>query len=318
MDTHDKEQILARMADTLRYDQLKKLRHVLETLDAENSISNDILLRRFLDAKKVEGCAASTIEYYRSTLQRMLDNIKRQLDSITADDLRAYINSYVEENKVSKVTADNVRRILSSFFSWLENEDYIIKSPVRKIHRIKTPTLIKETFTDEQLEALRDQCENIRDLAIIDLLASTGMRIGELTNLNRSDIDFEERECVVLGKGNKERTVYFDARTKRHLIQYLQSRKDDEEALFCHLNGKGNRLSKGAIETRIKRLGTGIQIARAYPHKFRRTVATVAIYKGMPIEQVQKLLGHARIDTTMHYAQVNQENVKLSHRRILG
>ena len=318
MDTHDKEQILARMADTLRYDQLKKLRHVLETLDAENSISNDILLRRFLDAKKVEGCAASTIEYYRSTLQRMLDNIKRQLDSITADDLRAYINSYVEENKVSKVTADNVRRILSSFFSWLENEDYIIKSPVRKIHRIKTPTLIKETFTDEQLEALRDQCENIRDLAIIDLLASTGMRIGELTNLNRSDIDFEERECVVLGKGNKERTVYFDARTKRHLIQYLQSRKDDEEALFCHLNGKGKRLSKGAIEMRIKRLGTGIQIARAYPHKFRRTVATVAIYKGMPIEQVQKLLGHARIDTTMHYAQVNQENVKLSHRRILG
>lgn len=318
MDTHDKEQILARMADTLRCDQLKKLRHVLETLDAENSISNDILLRRFLDAKKVEGCAASTIEYYRSTLQRMLDNIKRQLDSITADDLRAYINSYVEENKVSKVTADNVRRILSSFFSWLENEDYIIKSPVRKIHRIKTPTLIKETFSDEQLEALRDQCENIRDLAIIDLLASTGMRIGELTNLNRSDINFEERECVVLGKGNKERTVYFDARTKRHLIQYLQSRKDSAEALFCHLNGKGKRLSKGAIETRIKRLGTGIQIARAYPHKFRRTVATVAIYKGMPIEQVQKLLGHARIDTTMHYAQVNQENVKLSHRRILG
>lgn len=318
MDTHDKEQILARMADTLRSDQLKKLRYVLETLDAENSISNDILLQRFLDAKKVEGCAASTIEYYRSTLQRMLDNIKRQLDSITADDLRAYINSYVEENKVSKVTADNVRRILSSFFSWLENEDYIIKSPVRKIHRIKTPTLIKETFSDEQLEALRDQCENIRDLAIIDLLASTGMRIGELTNLNRSDINFEERECVVLGKGNKERTVYFDARTKRHLIQYLQSRKDDEEALFCHLNGKGKRLSKGAIEMRIKRLGTGIQIARAYPHKFRRTVATVAIYKGMPIEQVQKLLGHARIDTTMHYAQVNQNNVKLSHRKYLA
>ena len=318
MDTHDKEQILARMANSLRCDQLKKLRHVLETLDAENSISNDILLRRFLDAKKVEGCAASTIEYYRSTLQRMLDNIKRQLDSITADDLRAYINSYVEENKVSKVTADNVRRILSSFFSWLENEDYIIKSPVRKIHRIKTPTLIKETFTDEQLEALRDQCENIRDLAIIDLLASTGMRIGELTNLNRSDINFEERECVVLGKGNKERTVYFDARTKRHLIQYLQSRKDDEEALFCHLNGNGKRLSKGAIEMRIKRLGTGIQIARAYPHKFRRTVATVAIDKGMPIEQVQKLLGHARIDTTMHYAQVNQTNVKFSHRRYIA
>ena len=318
MDSHDKEKILARMAHILRSDQLKELRHVLETLDMENSVSNDTLLQRFLDAKKVEGCSSSTIEYYRSTLQRMLSNVKRELESITADDLRAYLNHYIEVNKVSKVTADNVRRILSTFFSWLENEDYIVKSPVRKIRRIKTPTLIKETFSDEELEALRDNCRNIRDLAIIDLLASTGMRIGELIKLNRTNIDFKERECIVFGKGDKERRVYFDARTKLHLTQYLQSRSDDSIALFCHLNGNGKRLSKGAIETRIKHLGEEIDGTRAHPHKFRRTMATVAIDKGMPIEQVQKLLGHARIDTTMHYAQVHQNNVKISHRKFLA
>ena len=306
------------MAHILRSDQLKELRHVLETLDMENSVSNDTLLQRFLDAKKVEGCSSSTIEYYRSTLQRMLSNVKRELESITADDLRAYLNHYIEVNKVSKVTADNVRRILSTFFSWLENEDYIVKSPVRKIRRIKTPTLIKETFSDEELEALRDNCRNIRDLAIIDLLASTGMRIGELIKLNRTNIDFKERECIVFGKGDKERRVYFDARTKLHLTQYLQSRSDDSIALFCHLNGNGKRLSKGAIETRIKHLGEEIDGTRAHPHKFRRTMATVAIDKGMPIEQVQKLLGHARIDTTMHYAQVHQNNVKISHRKFLA
>lgn len=318
MDSHDKEKILTRMAHILRSDQLKELRHVLETIDMESSVSNDTLLQRFLDAKKVEGCSSSTIEYYRSTLQRMLSNVKRDLESITADDLRAYLNRYIEVNKVSKVTVDNVRRILSTFFSWLENEDYILKSPVRKIHRIKTPALIKETFTDEQLEALRDNCQHIRDLSIIDLLASTGMRIGELINLNRSDINFEERECVVFGKGDKERKVYFDARTKRHLMQYLQSRTDDSTALFCHLCGNGKRLSKEAIETRIKHLGEQIDGTRAHPHKFRRTMATLAIDKGMPIEQVQKLLGHTRIETTMHYAFVDQENVKLSHRKFLA
>lgn len=311
--------IIQRMSSCLSGVQLQELRRVLETINTENDVNDESLLVRFLDAKKVEGCANSTLDYYKATLSRMMSHIDKKLPAINADDLRSYINSYIETNKVSKVTADNVRRILSSFFTWLENEDYIVKSPVRRIKRIKSPSIIKGTFTDEQLEALRDNCKNIRDLAIVDLLASTGMRVGELIRLNRSDVNFEERECIVFGKGDKERKVYFDARTKLHLNSYLQTRKDKSLALFCHLKGlEGRRLSKGAVESCIKELGRKINIEHAHPHKFRRTVATSAIDKGMPIEQVQKLLGHARIDTTMHYALVNQSNIKLSHRKYLS
>jgi len=248
----------------------------------------------------------------------MLSGIEKEVMHITTEDLRKYLTDYQEKKKISKVTVDNIRRILSSFFSWLEDEDYILKSPVRRIHKVKTTSTVKETYTDEALEQMRDCCSELRDLAMIDILASTGMRVGEMVLLNRNDINFNERECVVLGKGNKQRIVYFDARTKIHLQNYLESRTDNDEALFVTLKSPHTRLTIGGVEVRIRGLGKSLGMDKVHPHKFRRTLATVAIDKGMPIEQLQQLLGHKRIDTTLQYAMVKQSNVKNAHRKYIG
>ncbi|MGR1083808.1 site-specific tyrosine recombinase/integron integrase [Olegusella massiliensis] len=313
--------VLAQMQPVLDYLQLKQLKTVLESTlysHAESSVpSNSSLLGLFLTAKEVEGCSPRTIAYYESTLKHMDSSIGQPYTQICSDDLRKYLSDYESNRSAGKVTIDNIRRIMSSFFSWLEDEDYIVKSPVRRIRRVKTATTAKEILSDEDLETLRDNCSSLRDLAIVDMLASTGMRVGELVGLNISDVNLQERECVVTGKGNKQRPVYFDARTKLHLTEYLRSRNDDSPALFVALRGGGQRMSIGGVESRLRSLGKQSRIDRVYPHKFRRTLATHAIDKGMPIEQVQKLLGHARIDTTMHYAMVNQSNVKASHRKYL-
>ena len=272
----------------------------------------------FLAAKRVEGCSEKTVRYYDSTIRNVLSAIGKDINQVTTDDLRMYLDEYQKRSGASKVTIDNIRRILSSFFAWLEDEDYIVKSPVRRIHKVKSCKTVKETYSDEALEIMRDSAESIRDLAIIDMLVSTGIRVGELVKLNRGDIDFENRECVVLGKGNKQRKVYFDARTKIHLQRYLQSRTDDNEALFVSLQRPYNRLLISGVEIRLRELGKKLDIHKVHPHKFRRTLATMAIDKGMPIEQVQQLLGHQSVDTTLQYAMVNQNNVKISHRRFIG
>lgn len=280
--------------------------------------ANSQLQTLFISAKRVEGCSEKTLKYYASTIGSMLNQIDKDIINITTNDLRCYLSNYQSANNSSKVTIDNIRRIFSSFFAWLEDEDYILKSPVRRIHKVKTGSLVKEVLSDENLETLRDSCTHIRDLAIIDLLSSTGIRVGELVKINRDDIDFHERECVVFGKGNKEREVYFNARTKIHLKQYLESRTDDNPALFVSLHSPHHRLKISGVELRLRQLGRKVAINKVHPHKFRRTLATMAIDKGMPIEQVQKLLGHVKIDTTMHYAMVNQNNVKISHRRYIS
>ncbi|MCM1220065.1 MAG: tyrosine-type recombinase/integrase [Lachnospiraceae bacterium] len=279
---------------------------------------NNQLLNSFISAKKIEGCSDKTLTYYRNTIERLLFTLSLAICHITTSDIRTYLSEYQENHKSSKVTIDNMRRIFSSFFAWLEDEDYIAKSPVRRIHKVKTDSLVKEVLSDEQLELLRDNCTNRRDLAIIDILASTGIRVGELVKLNRTDIDFHERQCIVFGKGNKERIVYFNARTKLHLQQYLNERTDENPALFVSLSAPHNRLTIGGIEVRIRKMGRRLDLPKVHPHKFRRTLATMAIDKGMPIEQVQRLLGHVRIDTTLHYAIVNQNNVKIAHKKYLG
>ena len=311
--------------------QLKKLHSALNhslwnkqiTIEEPSALSDDehdntALLEMFLSAKQVEGCSEKTLRYYRTTIVKMLSNIEMGVTHITTDELRQYLADYEQDSECSKANIDNIRRILSSFFSWLEDENYILKSPVRRIHKIKTTKPVKETYTDEALEIMRDNCGNLRDLAIIDMLASTGMRVGELVKLNIADVDFDNRECVVLGKGSKERPVYFDARTKIHLKNYLLSRTDDNPALFVSLLKPFNRLEISGVEIRLRTLGRKLNIPKVHPHKFRRTLATRAIDKGMPIEQVQKLLGHTKIDTTMEYAMVSQNNVKISHRRYIG
>ena len=310
--------VLAEMQAILEPHQLKRLADTLrQTLGLRQPESSQDLLALFLTAKGVEGCSPKTIEYYEATLRHMDKSLAKPYTQIESDDLRRYLSDYETERGSSKVTIDNIRRIMSSFFSWLEDEDYIVKSSVRRIHRVKTAQITKETLSDEELETLRDACESKRDLAVVDLLASTGMRIGELIRLNVADVNLQERECIVTGKGNKQRPVYFDVRAKLHLAEYLETRADNNSALFVSLDSKARRITVGGMELRLRNLGKKVGVSRVHPHKFRRTLATHAIDKGMPIEQVQKLLGHAKIDTTMHYAMVNQNNVKASHRKYL-
>ena len=323
-------QIQTEMAGILNNAQRQKLSEVLEhcffnvdvvVLNNENFIqskSNQTLKEEFLSAKQVEGCSERSVSYYSSTLDNLIKSLVKPFNQIETEDLRIYLSEYQKRNDATKQTIDNIRRILSSFFTWLEDEDYILKSPVRRIHKIKTTKQVKETYSDEALERLRDNCKTIRDLAIIDMLSSTGMRVGELVKLNRIDVDFNNRECVVLGKGSKERVVYFDARTKLHLQNYLNNRKDENPALFVSLLEPHNRLEIAGVEIMLRKLGRSLKINKVHPHKFRRTLATKAIDKGMPIEQVQKLLGHSKIDTTMEYAIVDQQNVKNSHKKYLS
>ena len=321
-----KGNIIKTMSSYLDETQLLTLRKCLDlellNYDVKRTESKDSVvdnhLTDFISAKRVEGLSEKSLNYYQKTIKRMIEGVQKCVFEITTDDLRKYLSQYQEKNESSQITIDNIRRILSTYFTWLEDEDYILKSPIRRIHKIKTCLTIKEVYSDEDLEKMRDICSNKRDLAIIDLLTSTGMRIGELVTLNAADVSFTERECKVLGKGNKERIVYFDARTKIHLQEYLSSRIDDNPALFISLAKPFKRIGIGAIETRLKDMGKKLNLGRVHPHKFRRSMATRAIDKGMPIEQLQVLLGHKRIDTTLQYAMVNQSNVKQSHRRYIG
>lgn len=314
------------LAGILDENQMKILSEVLSKhlspleaeVSSESKPEKSDMLPAFIAAKRVEGCSEKSLRYYESTIRNMLESIGKSECQITTENLRSYLDTYQRRGTVSKVTLDNVRRILSSFFAWLEDEDYIVKSPVRRIHKVKTGKTVKETYSDESLELMRDHCENPRDLAMIDLLASTGIRVGELVKLNRSDVDFEQRECVVFGKGSKQRKVYFDARTKIHLQRYLNERSDDNEALFVSLLKPFDRLQISGVEIRLRKIGRELSFHKVHPHKFRRTLATMAIDKGMPIEQVQQLLGHQSIDTTLQYAMVNQNNVKESHRKFIG
>ena len=320
--------VMQRMQVCLDNAQMQQLRQVMEqallNYDVTGSATqaqeedNREFIELFITAKRIEGCSEKTLKYYQTTIDAMVSAVGKSVRHILTEDLRAYLTAYQSERQSGRVTIDNIRRILSSFFAWLEDEDYILKSPVRRIHKVKTASSIKETYSDEELERMRDNCETLRDLAMIDLLASTGMRVGEMVLLNRNDINFAERECKVFGKGDKERIVYFDARAKLHLQEYLESRTDSNPALFVTLRAPHDRIQIGGIENRLREMGRRLNITKVHPHKFRRTLATMAIDKGMPVEQLQRLLGHQRIDTTLQYAMVKQSNVKTAHRKYIG
>lgn len=320
------KEIEQKMANILNNEQKEKLKEVLsytffniEVTNIKDELTEDTTdyAKLFISAKRIEGCSERTLNYYETTINNMIQSINKKVNCIETEDLRNYLSEYQAKNNCSKVTIDNVRRILSSFFAWLEDEDYIVKSPVRRIHKVKATQTVKETYTDEELEEMRDACIEIRDLAMIDFLSSTGVRVGELVNLDKVDVNMQERSCVVLGKGGKEREVYFDARTKIHLQNYLNTRTDENSALFVSLLKPYERLKISGVEIRLRELGRKTNIRKVHPHKFRRTMATKAIDKGMPIEQVQVLLGHRKIDTTLQYAMVNQNNVRNSHKRFI-
>jgi len=266
--------IVQGMLPYLNNAQNEKLQEVLQYVFADyevrekqkqGKISKQNFVELFLSAKRIEGCSEKSLKYYKATIEAMLNELQKDVKHIVTDDIRGYLTEYQEKKKSSKVTIDNIRRILSSFFAWLEDEDYILKSPVRRIHKVKTGTNIKETYSDEALELMRDNCTELRDLAIIDILASTGMRVGEMVLLNRSDIDFNERECIVFGKGSKERVVYFDARTKIHLKNYLESRVDDNPALFVSLKVPYERLKIGGVEVRLRKFGEKLGLQKVHP-----------------------------------------------------
>lgn len=302
----------------INFEEVEFVKKTDEFKHQEELDENKNMIDSFISSKQVEGCSERTIKYYKEIIEKFVNSFDKSIKQISTNEIRNYLSNYKDSSSCGPTTIDNIRRVLSSFFSWLEDEDYIVKSPVRRIHKIKTAVVVKEVLTDENLERLRDECENIRDLSLIELFISTGMRVGELVNLNISSLNFEDRSCIVLGKGNKEREVYFDAKTKLHLKEYISKRNDSNDALFVSMREPYQRLSISGIELIIRTLGINSNINKVHPHKFRRTLATMAIDKGMPVEQVQKLLGHVKIETTMNYALVNQSNVKISHRRYIA
>lgn len=300
--------------------QMSKLNEVLYktiNFDYSDNISNKEYLERFISAKKLEGISNKTLINYKRYVLKMYDSINKDIRIIDANDIRKFLTEYQNKTGCINSSMENIRCSLASFFSWLEREDYILKSPIKKIHKIKSDIKLKEIYSDESIEKLRNICGNKRNLAIIDLLISSGIRVSELVRINISDLNFDNCSCKVFGKGNKEREVYFDAKTKLHIQEYLNSRSDNESALFISNIKPHKRIGTRAVEMMLHKLAKKINLNDVYPHKFRRTLATKAIDKGMPIEQVQKLLGHTKIDTTLHYAQVSQSNVKISHHKYI-
>lgn len=328
MDQEIIKRIKLEMKEDLSLYQMQKLETVLkEIIEEEKCIDNTKekknLVKKFISTKKIEGCSVRTEQYYLSTLTYFEKNIGCNICLVETEDIRDYLINYQRINNCSNVTLDTVRRILSSFYKWLEEEDFILKSPMRRIHRIKAPVIIKPALSEEQIEVIRKTAsENKRNLAIVDLLLSSGIRISELVRLNRSSINLNTRTCVVFGKGAKQRETYFDVRTKIEIENYLKTRKDKNKALFVtfkkkNKTGSYSRLSINSIEKMIREIGLKADVEKVHPHRFRRTLATRAIDKGMPIEQVQVLLGHSKIDTTLRYANVQQSNVRYSHQKYI-
>lgn len=324
--------ILNGMSNIVTQDQLDHLRNVLNielynlkveqqetALIVYEQDENAYIANNYLLAKKIEGCSEATIKFYGQTIKRLFDKLNnKSIREIETDDIRYFLGKYQIENKVSKVTIDNIRRNLNGFFNWLEDEHYITKSPARRIHKIKQDKIIKTPYSEEEVEKLRDACEDIRETALIDILLSTGMRIGELEKLKKSDINFHEGKIIVFGKGNKEREVYLNAKAKIHLAEYIMSRADDNPCLFVAKKKPYNGLKKTGFSHVLKGIAERAEVSKVHPHRFRRTSATVALNRGMPIEQVQILLGHVNISTTQLYAITNSRNVKLSHEKYLS
>ncbi|MBU9728302.1 site-specific tyrosine recombinase/integron integrase [Diplocloster modestus] len=322
-------EILQSATEYLSLEQLEKLQNTLyiklhdyeiKEICTDLTISTDgnyQLLDMFLATKRVEGRADSTLKYYNYILTRMIDNVNKLLKEITTNDLRYYLAIYKKDHDVNNITIDNMRRIFTSFFGWLTEEEYIRNNPAKRLKKTKIDKLIKEPLSDEQLEKIRCNCEKERDLAIVDFMYSTGVRVSELVALNRTDINFVSKDCIVMGKGSKQRKVYLNAKASLHLKSYLLSRTDGNPALFVTCKSPYTRLTKGGIESIIRNLGRKAGIEKVHPHRFRRTMATDAMNRGMPVQEVSILLGHQSIETTMIYCVVNQNSVKASHERCI-
>lgn len=300
---------------------LDTLRIILNDYDIERKSTELVVvsenkakaLQMFFVTKKVEGCSDKTIQYYSYVLRRFFSDIACDLDRVTADQIRYYIAIRSQRDGLSKVTQDNELRVLKSFFGWCTAEEYISKNPTLNVKAIKQDKRIKKPFSEVDLEKIRKAAETKRDKAIVETLYSTGCRVSELCGMNRNDINSDE--IIVFGKGGKERVCYLNAKARLALADYIESRTDNDAALFVSEDKPHTRLKKSSIEILIRKIGKSAGVENCHPHRFRRTAATVALNRGMPIDQVQQMLGHAIIGTTTIYARSDSENVKASHKK---
>ena len=274
-------------------------------------------LQEFLDVKALEGCSKATIENYKFNLNKFLLGVGKDPTEIATQDIRKYLADYKRERSVSNTTLDNMRRVFQSFFTWMHREGYIIKDPCAAVNKIRADKIIKNPYSDEEMELMREAAKNLREKAIIEVLYSTGMRIGELEKLNKDDIDFVNGKAVVFGKGAKEREVYFNVKAQLALKKYLENRNDTNEALFVGLQSPYNRLKVSTYEKILREL-CGRCGVHCHPHRFRRTCATILLNKGMPIQEVSKVLGHAKLETTMIYCEIDQQSVATNHRKYMN
>ena len=323
-------EVLRRMQDSLQEGQLKELQVVLQVVLSNCSITQEkqelrvtdrswlVDLEEFLMSKALEGKSPGTVKRYRYELYRLLSYINKNVKDITDGNISGYMRTYKAIRQVTNQTLKNVRAVYSSFFIWLRDRDRIRKNPMALVEAIKVEQKIRKPYTDEERELLLRSCKTLRDKAMMEFFYSTAVRVSELAALNREDVHFVSKDLIVMGKGNKERTVYLNDRTNMYMKEYLESRTDNNQALFVSLKKPPGRLGKTGIEDIIRRTGQIAGVERAYPHRFRRTAATNALNRGMPVQEVAQLLGHAKLETTMVYCSVDQAGVKYHHQKYLS
>lgn len=326
MEERFRAELLNRMAIILSAEQIEILDNVLTSMlckyaveEVKNEIvsydgGNDKMINQFMASMRLEGKSEATLEQYHRAIIALLDDVGKKISDITTNDIRYHLAMYQKNRSVSKVTIDNKRRYLSAFFTWLTTEEYIPKNPMLRIKKVKQDKKIKKPFSDKELERIREAAKSKRDKAIVEFLLSTGCRVSEVVNLDLEHINFAKNECIVMGKGNKERKVYISEKSMYYLTEYISSRTDMNPSLF--VNKRGKRLKKQGIEDMLKKIGKSAGVNKVHPHRFRRTFATNALNKGMPIQHVQRLMGHKSLDTTMIYCTLDDDSIKLEHKKI--
>ena len=277
---------------------------------------NGKLLNLYLGSLAVEGKSPKTIQRYALVLKMFNENIQKSLRDVTTNDLRYYLACYKSQRHVSGTTLDGMRRVFTAFFNWLEVEEYIVKSPARRVSRIKKDTKKERELHEDELEKLANGCRNIRDRALIEFMYATAARVSEVAGINISDVDFQDKSVLLHGKGGKDRTSFFTDKAAYYLKEYLKTRTDDNEALFVSLKNPKNRVTKDSIEQMVRSLGRKVDLNKIHPHRFRVTRITILVNRGMALQDVQEIAGHADINTTQMYYRGNREHVRAEYMKV--
>ena len=276
---------------------------------------NEKIVKNYIASLRLEGKSEKTVKQYFDAVTYFLCEIGKNIEDITTNDIRYHLASYRKNHSVSNTTVDNKRRYLSAFFQWMSAEEIIPKNPMLRIKRIKDRDRCRKSFSDEEIEMLRDSAGSLANRAIIEFLLSTGCRVSELVNIDLTDIDFNKRECTIVGKGNKERIVFINQKAMHHLKQYINKRDGIQKALW--INARGNRMSAEVVRARLKKIATDAGVKNVYPHRFRRTMASDLSRRGMPVQYIQRILGHEKIETTMLYCDTDDRTTRAEFNRMM-